>query len=480
VSLRLRLTLTLALALLLPVLGLGIVLYALTAADSRADFDLELRTLARAYAQLAVGADRVTLREPPPTPLLDKLGNLAAFLIEPNGRVHDALGAGQIAVPNDVLERVKGGQEASFSIGGDRGAAVFPIFTASSNFGLAYALVIAADDTSGAQSLMRLRATVIAWLMVGALIALIVGDRLAVWLSRPLREVAQTASAVEHGELSQRIPRADARDELGALKRSLNGMLDRLESLVEAQRRFTADAAHDLRTPLTVLKTEVEVALRRPREAPEYRAVLERLLERIGGLSRLAEDLLTLARLEAGPEIPFEPFVVLDALKNVISTTARLAALRGLSFIAEIPPDLALFGDAPMIARAVGNLLGNAISAASTELGLRVTAHGREVAFRVWDDGPGVPPEMRSRLFERFSKGERSKGAGLGLAIVQEVARAHDGNLVLEHPVLERTEKGTVFRMTLPDGLGSGLFGTRETSVKASNVNSNARVTDVN
>ncbi len=474
-SLRLRLTLTLALALLLPVLGLGVVLYALTAADSRADFDLELRTLARAYAQLAVGPDRVKLREPPPTPLLIKLGNLEAFLIEPNGRVHDAIGAGKITVPDDVLERAKGGQEASFPMDGNRGAAVFPIFTASSHFGLAYALVIAADDTSGADSLMRLRATVIAWLMVGALIALIVGDRLAVWLGRPLREVAQTASAVERGELSQRIPRSEAKDELGTLKRSLNGMLERLESLVEAQRRFTADAAHDLRTPLTVLKTEVEVALRRPREAPEYRAVLERLLERIGGLSLLAEDLLTLARLEAGPEMPFEQFVVIDALETVVSTHARVAAQRGLSFTAEIPDDLVMLGDAPMIARAVGNLLGNAIGAASTELGLRVTVRGREVALRVWDDGPGVPPEMRSRLFERFAKGARSKGAGLGLAIAQEVVRAHDGSLVLE-----KAEHGAVFLVTLPRGLSSGLFGTRETSLKASSENSNAHVTDVN
>jgi two-component system, OmpR family, sensor kinase len=474
-SLRLRLTLTLALALMLPVLGLGVVLYALTAADSRTNFDLELRTLARAYAQLAVGEDQVKLRQPPATPLMDKLGNLGAYLLEPDGRVRDAIGAGKITVPDGVLERVKNGQEASFFLGADRSAAIFPILTASRRYGLAYALVIAADDTSGADSLMRLRATVIAWLVVGALIALIVGDRLAVWLGRPLREVAQTASAVERGELSQRIPRSEARDELGTLKRSLNGMLDRLESLVEAQRRFTADAAHDLRTPLTVLKTEVEVALRRPREAPEYRAVLERLLERIGGLSALSEDLLTLARLEAGPEIPFEQFVVFDALETVVSTHARVAAQRGLSFTAEIPHDLAMLGDAPMIARAVGNLLGNAIGAASTELGLRVTVRGREVTLRVWDDGPGVPPEMRSRLFERFAKGARSKGAGLGLSIVQEVVRTHDGSLVFEN-----AEHGAVFRVTLPRGLSSGVFGTRETSVKSSTSNSNARITDVN
>jgi two-component system OmpR family sensor kinase len=473
-SLRLRLTLTLALALMLPVLGLGVALYLLTAADSRANFELELRTLARTYAQLAVGADRVVLREPPATPLLDKLGNLAAFLLKPDGRVHDALGSRQITVPNDVLERVRGGQEASFSLGEDRDAAVFPIFTASSNFSLAYALVIAADDVAGRQSLMRLRATVIAWLVVGALLALVVGDRLAVWLSRPLREVAQTASAVEHGELSQRIPRAEARDELGVLKRSLNGMLDRLESLVEAQRRFTAEAAHDLRTPLTVLKTEVEVALRRPREAPEYRAVLERLLERIGGLSRLAEDLLTLARLEAGPEVPFERFTLFDALEPTCAMYTRLAAQRGLNLRVELPRELGFYGDAPMITRAVGNLLENAIGATSTEVGLRVTARGREVTLRVWDDGPGIAPEMRERVFERFAKGSRSKGAGLGLAIVREVVRAHDGSIVLEDAT-----KGAVFRLTFPNVIGSGPSGTRETGTKASNENSNPRITNV-
>lgn len=474
-SLRLRLTLTLALALTLPVLGLGLALYALTAADLRADFDLELRTLARSYAQLAVGADRVVLREPPTTPLLDKLGNLDAFLINPDGTVKDALSSSTLIVPEGVLEQIRSGQEASFRLGGDRGAAAFPIFTASGGFGLAYAVVVAADDLSGSQSLIRLRATAVGWLTVGAILALVIGDRLAVWLGRLLREVAQTASAVEHGELSSRIPRADSRDELGALKRSLNGMLDRLESLVEAQRRFTAEAAHDLRTPLAVLRTEVEVALRRPRAAPEYRAVLERLLERIGGLSRLAEDLLTLARLEAGPEVPFERFVLSDALEPVRSTYARLAAQGGLSLRVEIPRDLEFFGDAPMIARAVGNLLENAVGAASTEAGLRVTARGREVTLRVWDDGSGVAPEMRERVFERFAKGAHSRGAGLGLAIVLQVVRAHDGSIALED-----VPTGAAFRVSLPNPIGSGSSSTRETGMKTLNVNSNPRITDVN
>lgn len=473
-SLRLRLTLTLTLALMLPVLGLGVVLYALTAADARDNFDLELRTLARTYAQLAIGADRVVLREPPPTPLLHKLGNLKAFLFGPDGSRLDGLDSSEITIPAGVLERVRGGQEALFSLGGDRGAAVYPIFTASDSFGLAYVLVVAADDLSGAQSLLRLRATVLGWLIVGTLLALVVGDRMAVWLSRPLREVAQTAHAVERGELSSRIPRDGSRDELGALKRSLNGMLNRLESLVEAQRRFTAEAAHDLRTPLSVLRTEVEVALRRPREALEYRGVLERLLERIGGLSKLAEDLLTLARLEAGPEAPFEQFVLTDSLEPTCSLYARLAAQRGLSFTLEIPRDLEFFGDAPTVTRAVGNLLENAIKAAQTEVGLRVRSRGRELILRVWDDGPGIAPEMRPRIFERFAKGSRSRGAGLGLAIVHEVVRAHGGSISLEESL-----KGAVFRLSLPNAIGSASFSTHETATRASWASSNTRVTNV-
>ncbi len=473
-SLRLRLTLTLALALLLPVLSLGAVLYALTAADAGADFDLELRTLARAYAQLAVGADRVMLREPPSTPLLEKLGDLQVFLVRPNGSVQDALNSNQISIPADVLARVQGGQEASFALGGDRGAAVFPIFSTDGTFSLAYALVVSAADLAGTQRLMKLRLTVIVWLVGAALLAFIVGDRLAVWLSRPLREVAQTARAVEHGELSSRIPRADSRDELGALKRSLNGMLERLESLVEAQRRFTAEAAHDLRTPLSVLRTEVEVALRRPREAPEYRAVLERLLERIGGLSKLAEDLLTLARLEAGPEVPFERFVLSDALETVRSTYAHLATQRGLAYSFEIPRDLEFYGDAVMIGRAVGNLLENAVGAASSEVGLRVRAKGREVTLRVWDDGSGVDPQMRERLFTRFAKGARSRGAGLGLAIVQGVVRAHEGSIALEEAA-----KGAMFVVTLPNAFDAGSSNTRETGMRASRTDSNSRVTNV-
>jgi two-component system, OmpR family, sensor kinase len=450
VSLRWRLTLTLTLALLVVALGLGAVLYFLAAQEARGAFHLGLQTLTREYARLALEADAVQLREPPPSPFLARLGELRVWLLEPNGAVRDAVGGSD--APPRLSERLwaglERGEETALDLEG-RGVAAYPIFDAGT-FRLSYTLVISADDVAGAQGLTRLRGVILGWVFGAALLALSVGNALALWLSRPLQRIAQTARAVGQGDLTRRIADAGARDEIGALQRDLNAMLERLEGLVGAHRRFTADAAHDLRTPIAVLRTELEVALRREREPELYRAALERVLGRVEGLSQLADDLLMLSRLEAGPERAFESFLLRDALEATLEISATLAGDRHLRFEVDVPLSLEVRGDAVLVARLVANLLGNAVKFARSAFGVRGVIVGREVRLEVWDDGPGVPLALRPTVFEAFSKGERSSGTGLGLAIARQIARAHGATLRLED------RSGAVFSVSLPRG-GSNL-----------------------
>jgi HAMP domain-containing protein len=219
VSLRWRLTLTITLAMLGVALGLGVALYVLAAQQARQAFHLELQTLARDYARLALGAEAVRLREPPPSPLQARLGGMGVWLVTPGGATHDALGsdAAPPALPAATMEQLRRGTEGVFDLG-DAGVAAYPIFD-TKTFQLSYALLVAAQDAAGEEGLTQLRAVTIGWMLAAALIALLVGNALALWLSGPLRRIAETAHAVGQGDLSKRIQDTGAKDELGALGR---------------------------------------------------------------------------------------------------------------------------------------------------------------------------------------------------------------------------------------------------------------------
>ncbi len=444
-SLRWRLLLGFSLTLLLAVLGLGALLYAITAQSLERSFRLELQTLARQYAQLALQAEQVSLREPPPSPLAERLGNVSAFLLRPDKTIQETLGSSQdFMLPTSAWQTLERNQETVAGLNNFRAAAAFPIFSSSGVYQLAFVVVVAADDLSGASSLEQLRTSIVLWASAATLIALLLGQVLTSWLLRPLRQIASTAAAVSSGNLTARIPNAARPDEIGALKRDLNAMLVRLEHLVEAQRRFTANAAHDLRTPIAVLRTELEVALRRPREAAAYREVLERVLERCKSLGVLTEDLLALARLEAGLEKPV-PLVLQQALSSTIETYTRAAEQQQKTFYLELPADLEIIGDTVALNRIFANLLGNALRFAKQEFGLRAERNAETISIRVWDDGTGIPESQHKQLFDRFQKGTHSSGTGLGLAIAQEATRAHNGTISLE-----LSQTGAVFLVQLP------------------------------
>lgn len=280
------------------------------------------------------------------------------------------------------------------------------------------------------------------------------------WLAgtvvRPVDAIIDQAEAIAQGSPRRRIEAFADTLEYQRLVTVLNRMLSRLEAALEAQKRFTADASHELRTPLTVLRGELEVALRRDRTPKEYVRVLESALEESERLSRMAEDLLTLTRSEAGV-LHLQPRRV-DLAERVQSAVSRLAMKAGEKRVEVSGPGLDevwVEADQDLLDRVIWNLVGNAVK--FTPLGGRVEVRlipgNDQVVLEVADDGPGIPPEHLDRVFERFFRADKSRthgietsGTGLGLAIARAIVELHGGQI----QVANRAGGGALFRATLP------------------------------
>lgn len=255
---------------------------------------------------------------------------------------------------------------------------------------------------------------------------------------RPLARAAQRAAGVGAACGGLRLPE-DGPQEVRALLAALNGLLARLEASFAAQARFTAEAAHELRTPVAALRGELEVALRRPRTAEAYRAALEAGLEEAGRLGLLVDGLLALARLDAGGGDTFREAEHAGALALRAAAQEKAGLdVAGCTLRVDTGPDPEVPVQTPLMVAAVANLLRNAARhAPGSHVSLRVERRGSHVAFVVEDDGPGVPPAEREAVFGRFVRGAAARradreGLGLGLSFTREVARRHGGDCVLE------------------------------------------------
>jgi signal transduction histidine kinase len=235
----------------------------------------------------------------------------------------------------------------------------------------------------------------------------------------------------------------------------ISRMLDRS---FETLRRFTADASHELRAPLTLMRTEVEVALARGRPPAEYAAALGRVHGELTHLGRVVDQLLLLARADAGHLVPSPAAVdVADLVEEAAARWRRPAAARGVTIAADAPASGTLTADPDLLRRVLDNLLDNAVrhSPPGGRIDLRACRHDQQWLFDVADQGPGVPAAQRDRIFERFARldparSRRSGGAGLGLALSAAVARAHGGALELVDP----DGPGARFRLRLPQRAG--------------------------
>ncbi|MCG6922748.1 MAG: HAMP domain-containing protein [Acidobacteria bacterium] len=273
----------------------------------------------------------------------------------------------------------------------------------------------------------------------------------------PIDRISRVAAAVSASNLGQRIDRMEMETELGRLAETLNDTFDRLQAAFEQQTRFTSDASHELRTPLSVVTNQAELALRRDRQPEEYRDALNAILEAARRMRAVVEDLLTLARADAGELSLRRDRLDLAA---VVRDTAKLMAGEAERLGVAIEFDLAdaaLHGDRSRLQEMVMNLLANAIryNRKGGRVTLRVRTGGGLALLDVSDTGIGIPPEQQALVFDRFHRVDKARsreagGSGLGLAISRWIAEAHGGRILLE----SEPGSGTTFRVELPAGDG--------------------------
>lgn len=263
---------------------------------------------------------------------------------------------------------------------------------------------------------------------------------------RPVEAIRRRVADIDAEQLGQRVPVPSARDEVGRLAETMNDMLGRLESSAAAQRRFVSDASHELRSPLATVRTSMEVAQVHP-EVTDWHGLTQVVLDETARMQTLVADMLLLARTdERGLQLR-RAEVDLDDLCELEADRLRRA---GVHVVTDIRP-VRVLADRDRIARVLRNLADNAARYATTTVELRLRATRDEAVLEMLDDGPGIPPHQRDRVFERFvrldeSRTRSSGGTGLGLPIVAQIVHAHQGTVT----VGEAATGGAVLRVLLP------------------------------
>ncbi|GGP54970.1 sensor histidine kinase [Streptomyces melanogenes] len=280
------------------------------------------------------------------------------------------------------------------------------------------------------------------WL--GALIGVTAVAALTAWLAlgsvlRPVEEARSHFAQLTAEDSRHRVPLPQTGDEITELVQTMNTALNRLQSTVEQQRRFVADASHELRNPLAALQAELEIALTHPGRA-DWPEVVRAALGDTRRLERLTADLLLLARLDVEKPAGSQPMERVDLTDLVREEAARHRPPAHLAISLDLPADhpLTVRGHPALLTRVLGNLLENAERHATTSITIRLT-HDTEnqlAVLDVVDDGPGIPPRDHARVFERFTRLDSARprhtgGTGLGLAIAHRITTLHHGTLTI-------------------------------------------------
>ena len=320
--------------------------------------------------------------------------------------------------------------------------------------GVTYLVVVGTSLESTDEELESLRQIVGYVIPLALVLAGIGGWVLARKGLAPVALMASRAGRLGADDLSARLPVLNPRDELGQLAVAFNELLDRLEASLTQQRTFMADASHELRTPITVARTAAAVALQRGhRDEAEYRDALAVVEQQTTRLSRIVEDMFTLARADAGSyPIRSAPLYLDETFEEVVRAARVIAGTRRVT-VTYTPVESASFtGDEDLLRRLLTNLLDNAIRHAPEGAAVTVTLRrdGDAYVLLVTNPGPPIPPDARPHLFERFYRADPARrpddgGAGLGLALARWVARVHGGDVTL----VVSDETATTFAATL-------------------------------
>jgi signal transduction histidine kinase len=288
-----------------------------------------------------------------------------------------------------------------------------------------------ADATVVRRTIAHLRSTLL--LVIPIIFALCVAG--GYWMSAraltPVNEVTGALARIGPRDLKQRLPLPQVHDEARRLTEAINQLLERLERASASQRRFVSEAAHELRTPLAVLRSGLEVTLQRPRGAEESRAALEQAMGEVERLCAIAEDLLTLARLDAEPGVRREPVDLSEIAAEAAAMAQILAEARHQEFVITADREIVVRGSAGDLRRVVLNLLDNAVKFTPERgrIEVGISTQGPTALLWVRDNGPGIDSGDLEHIFDPFyrSRSANGAGSGLGLALSREIVRLHGG-----------------------------------------------------
>ncbi|HYM76246.1 MAG TPA: heavy metal sensor histidine kinase [Candidatus Dormibacteraeota bacterium] len=312
---------------------------------------------------------------------------------------------------------------------------------------------IPADDAVATLHLFR------SYLWMFAPLLLMVAAGGGYWMSRralsPVDALVRTARDVSGANLNSRLQKLTTGDELQRLSDTLNEMLDRIETAFLRVTQFTADASHELRTPVSLIRTEAELALRRSRGEAEYKESLRHILLEAERTTALIEQLLALARADSGREaLHMQPVDLRPTLRSVIESWQQVATIRDLQFSTNIGDQTAfVMGDETLLRRLLDILLDNAFKYTPSPGSVRLLLEqrGDSVSITVKDSGVGIAPEDQDKIFERFYRVDKARsraqgGSGLGLSIARWIVTQHRGSITVE----SRPGEGATFCAEFP------------------------------
>lgn len=292
-------------------------------------------------------------------------------------------------------------------------------------------LQIAVPMTTFETQLDRLQKIITFGLPAVLLVAILAGLYVSSRALRPVKEIIEKANRIDASNLTERVPVPRTNDEIKLLAETQNQMLDRIEKSFQSQERFIADASHQLLTPLTILRGEIEVQLKTQTVEPQF---LTSALQEVENLSKIVKDMLLLARIDAGNEvIAFKVLEVDEILLDVISRLQKIAKQKNMNIKFDIQENAdrsQIRGDSDLLSNLFYNIIENAIkySPANETVSVQLVWYPNETVVHIIDNGPGIPPEQIETIFERFSRinpSSQTKGFGLGLAIAKKIANLH-------------------------------------------------------
>jgi heavy metal sensor kinase len=361
----------------------------------------------------------------------------------------------QFVFPHELLNPARAGDSISFRTVngfGEEGVrlAMLPVKANDRD----YSVAVAEPLRDLVEQIEAIRRIFFIGLPATLLIAGVGGFLLAKKSLSPVVEMSEQAKRIGATNLQERLTVSNPRDELGRLADAFNELLSRLNRSFENMREFMADASHELRTPLSVIRGEADVALSLDRDRAEYKETLEIIQDEARRLSRIVDDMMALARADAGQyQLKIEEFYLNDLVEEACRAMKVIATAKGVFLTADLAGDVAFAGDADLLRQLVMNLLDNAINYTPSggSVSVKLTSEQSAVKIIVSDTGIGIPAEAAAHVFERFYRVDKARsradgGSGLGLAIARWIAEAHKGSIDL----VSVPTKGSKFTVLLP------------------------------